>query len=289
MTERRLPPGNRAPVRLLAGLEALDAPAKKLGKLARTVIKPGPVKDALSGSWLGHALHPPLTDVTIGTLTSAVLLDWLGGEKSRPAAERLIAIGLLSTAPTATSGYSDWADTEVADDSVRRIGIVHAATNLTAATLFAASLAARRRGGSGRLLALAGGGALAASGYLGGHLTLAEGVGVDRTVFEDGVQEWSAVLDDADLRDGQQRCVEADGTAVMVARAGGELYALSDHCSHRGGPLHEGEIDGLTVTCPWHDSVFDLRDGALVHGPAAYPQPAWDARVRDGRIEVRRR
>jgi len=289
MTERRLPPGNRAPVRLLAGLEALDAPAKKLGKLARTVIKPGPVKDALSGSWLGHALHPPLTDVTIGTLTSAVLLDWLGGEKSRPAAERLIAIGLLSTAPTATSGYSDWADTEVADDSVRRIGIVHAATNLTAATLFAASLAARRRGGSGRLLALAGGGALAASGYLGGHLTLAEGVGVDRTVFEDGVQEWSAVLDDADLRDGQQRCVEADGTAVMVARAGGELYALSDHCSHRGGPLHEGEIDGLTVTCPWHDSVFDLRDGALVHGPAAYPQPAWDVRVRDGRIEVRRR
>ena len=289
MTERRLPPGNRAPVRLLAGLEALDAPAKKLGKLARTVIKPGPVKDALSGSWLGHALHPPLTDVTIGTLTSAVLLDWLGGEKSRPAAERLIAIGLLSTAPTATSGYSDWADTEVADDSVRRIGIVHAATNLTAATLFAASLAARRRGGSGRLLALAGGGALAASGYLGGHLTLAEGVGVDRTVFEDGVQEWSAVLDDADLHDGQQRCVEADGTAVMVARAGGELYALSDHCSHRGGPLHEGEIDGLTVTCPWHDSVFDLRDGALVHGPAAYPQPAWDARVRDGRIEVRRR
>ena len=289
MTERRLPPGNRAPVRLLAGLEALDAPAKKLGKLARTVIKPGPVKDALSGSWLGHALHPPLTDVTIGTLTSAVLLDWLGGEKSQPAAERLIAIGLLSTAPTATSGYSDWADTEVADDSVRRIGIVHAATNLTAATLFAASLAARRRGRSGRLLALAGGGALAASGYLGGHLTLAEGVGVDRTVFEDGVQEWSAVLDDADLHDGQQRCVEADGTAVMVARAGGELYALSDHCSHRGGPLHEGEIDGLTVTCPWHDSVFDLRDGALVHGPAAYPQPAWDARVRDGRIEVRRR
>lgn len=289
MTERRLPPGNRAPVRLLAGLEALDAPAKKLGKLARTVIKPGPVKDALSGSWLGHALHPLLTDVTIGTFTSAVMLDWLGGEKSQPAAERLIALGLLSTAPTVSSGYSDWGDTEVASDAVRRIGIVHAATNVTAATLFAASLAARRRGGSGRLLALAGGGALAASGYLGGHLTLAEGVGVDRTVFEDGVEEWSPVLDDADLHDGQLRCVEADGTAVMVARAGGELYALSDHCAHRGGPLHEGRLDGLTVSCPWHDSVFDLRDGALVHGPAAYPQPAWDVRVRDGRIEVRRR
>ena len=85
------------------------------------------------------------------------------------------------------------------------------------------------------------------------------------------------------------RCVEADGTAVLVARTGGHLYALSNHCSHRGGPLHEGELDAGTVTCPLHDSVFDLRDGSLVHGPAAYPQPAWDARVREGRIEVRRR
>jgi nitrite reductase/ring-hydroxylating ferredoxin subunit len=289
MTERRLPPGNRAPVRLLAGLEVLDGPAKKLGKAARSLIKPGPVKDALSGSWLGHALHPLLTDVTIGTFTSAVLLDWLGGEKSQPAAERLIALGLLSTAPTVSSGYSDWADTEVASDRVRRIGIVHAATNATAASLFAASWAARRRGGTGRLLALAGGGAMATAGYLGGHLTLAEGVGVDRTTFEHGTEDWAPVLDDGELGEGQRRCVEADGTAVMVARAGGDLYALSNHCSHRGGPLHEGGLDGLTVTCPWHDSVFDLRDGALIHGPAAYPQPAWDIRARDGRIEVRRR
>jgi nitrite reductase/ring-hydroxylating ferredoxin subunit len=289
MTERRLPPGNRAPVRVLAGLEPLDGPAKKLGKAVRGLVRPGPVKDALSGTWLGHALHPLLTDVTIGTLTSAVMLDWLGGEKAQPAAERLIAIGLASAVPTVSSGYSDWADTEVASDSVRRIGIVHAATNATAASLFAASWAARRRGGSGRLLALAGGGALAAAGYLGGHLTLAEGVGVDHTTFEDGTEDWAPVLDEAELGEGGMRCVEAAGTAVMVARAGGELYALSDHCSHRGGPLHEGSLDGLSVTCPWHDSVFDLRDGALIHGPAAYPQPAWDVRARAGRIEVRRR
>ena len=255
----------------------------------RRIIRPGPVKDALSGSWLGHALHPLLTDVTIGTFTSAVMLDWLGGEKSQPAAERLIAIGLASAVPTVSSGYSDWADTEVTDESVRRIGIVHAATNATAASLFAASWAARRSGGSGRLLALAGGGAMAAAGYLGGHLTLGEGVGVDHTVFEDAPEEWTAVLDNDDLAENQARCVEADGTTVMVTRRAGELYALSDHCAHRGGPLHDGTFDGLTVTCPWHASVFDLRDGALIHGPAAYPQPAWDTRVRDGRIEVRRR
>jgi nitrite reductase/ring-hydroxylating ferredoxin subunit len=291
MTERLLPPGNRAPVRFLAGLEALDPPAKKIGKAVRTIVKPGPVKDALSGSWLGHALHPLLTDVTIGSFTSAVVLDWLGGRESEPAARRLIGLGLLSAVPTVSSGYSDWADTEVADDSVRRIGIVHAAANATAASLFAASWLARRRGdhGRGKALALVAGGVLGGAGYLGAHLTLAEGVGVDHTVFEDGPDEWTSVLDDGELPEGQMRCVEADGTAVMVARTGGALYALSNHCSHRGGPLHDGTLEGTQVSCPWHDSVFDVRDGALIHGPAAYPQPAWDARVRDGRIEVRRR
>jgi nitrite reductase/ring-hydroxylating ferredoxin subunit len=289
MTERLLPPGNRAPIRLLAGLEALDAPAKTLGKKARDVIKPGPVKDALSGSWLGHALHPVLTDVTIGTFTSAVLLDWLGGKSSRAAAERLLALGLASTVPTVASGYSDWGDTEVASDPVRRIGIVHAAANATAAWLFAASLVARRRGGSGRALALAGGATLVGSSYLGGHLTLAEGVGVDQTTFEDGAEDWEAVLDETELREGEARCVEAQGAAVMVTRRDGAVYALSNHCSHRGGPLHEGGFEGHTVRCPLHGSVFDLRDGALLHGPSAYPQPAWDARVREGRIEVRQR
>jgi nitrite reductase/ring-hydroxylating ferredoxin subunit len=279
------------PARRIAQLEALDAPAKKIGQAVRTVIRPGPVKDALSGTWLGHALHPMLTDVTVGSFTSAVMLDWLGGDESEAAAQRLIGIGLLSTAATVPSGYSDWADTEVADESVRRVGIVHAVSNFTAASLFAASWLARRNGdhGRGRALALAASGILAGAGYLGGHMTLAEGVGVDHTTFEGGPEDWTAVLDDADIADGQMRCVEADGTAVMVARTGGNLYALSDHCSHRGGPLHEGDLDAGTVVCPWHDSVFDLRDGALIHGPAAYPQPAWDTRVREGRIEVRRR
>jgi nitrite reductase/ring-hydroxylating ferredoxin subunit len=83
------------------------------------------------------------------------------------------------------------------------------------------------------------------------------------------------------------RCVVAAGTPVLLARHGGELHALSNRCVHRGGPLHEGELGDGTVTCPWHGSSFDLRDGGLVRGPAAYPQPVWDVRVREGRIEVR--
>jgi nitrite reductase/ring-hydroxylating ferredoxin subunit/uncharacterized membrane protein len=289
MLHRLLPPGNRAPLRAITELDVLDPVGKAVGKLARDVFKPRPLKEIISGSWLGHPLHPVLTDVTIGTLTSALLLDWLGGRQSRPAAQRLIGLGLLSAAPVVASGASDWADTEVADDSVRRIGIVHASSNLVASTLFAASWAARRRGDDGRLLALAGGAALTAGGYLGGHLSFAEGVGVDHTVFEDAPEGWVDVLADGELADEAPRCVEADGVPVMVVRHRGELYALSDHCAHRGGPLHEGTIEDGTVTCPLHASVFDLRDGALVHGPAAFPQPAWDARSRAGRIEVRRR
>ena len=277
------------PIGVLSGLEALDRPAKALAAKARELIPRGPVKEALSGTWLGHPLHPLLTDLTLGTLSSAVLLDWLGGKQSAAAAERLIALGLLSAAPTVASGYSDWGDAEPGSDAVRRIGIVHDAANATGATLFATSLAARRRGRRGRLLALAGGGVMAAAGYLGGHLAFGEGVRVDRTVFEDDDTGWTAVLDDVELAEGQARCVHAEHTAVMVTRSGGELFALSDHCSHLGGPLHEGTIRDGTVTCPLHDSVFALRDGALIHGPAAYPQPAWDARVRAGRIEVRRR
>jgi nitrite reductase/ring-hydroxylating ferredoxin subunit/uncharacterized membrane protein len=273
----------------IAALDALDPVAGRLGKLVRGVLGARPVKDVLGGKWLGHPVHPMLTDVTIGSFTSAVLLDWLGGDESRPAARRLIAIGLLTVPSTAAAGAHDWGDAEVPDDAVRRIGLVHGAANVVASSLFVASYAARRRGDDGRLLALAGGTLLAASGYLGGHLSFAEGVGVDHTVFEDGPEDWTDVLGADELADDAAQCVEADGTAVMVVRHRGELYALSEHCSHLGGPLHEGEIADCTVTCPWHESVFDLRDGSLVHGPAAYPQPAWDVRTRAGRIEVRRR
>jgi nitrite reductase/ring-hydroxylating ferredoxin subunit len=289
MLHRLLPPGNRAPVRKLAQLDALDAPAGKIGKFMRGVFKPRPLKEALSGSWLGHPLHPVLTDVTIGTYTSAVLLDWLGGRDSEAGARRLIGLGLLSAAPVFGSGWSDWADTEVADPAVRRIGVVHAATNGIANALFAASWVQRGNGSRGRLLALAGGATLTAGAYLGGHLSFAEGVGVDHTAFEGEPEDWTGVLDESELAAEDKRCVLAAGTAVLLVRTGGELYALSDHCSHRGGPLHEGEIQNGTVVCPLHQSVFALRDGALIHGPAAYPQPAWDVRARAGRIEVRRR
>ena len=118
-------------------LEALDGPAESVARAVRGAIPRGAVKDALSGTWLGHALHPLLTDVPIGTWTSSLLVDVLGGREGRRASERLIAVGVLASLPTAATGMSDWADTTPADDSVRRVGAAHAAANVAALGLYA--------------------------------------------------------------------------------------------------------------------------------------------------------
>ena len=274
----------------ITDLEPLDAPARAVGKLVRGNVPAGPVKDALSGTWLGHALHPLLTDLPIGTWTSAVLLDWLGGKASRDAADRLIALGIAFALPASATGWTEWSDAEPASDEVRRIGIVHAAANAGATALFGASLVARRRGsrGAGRLLALTGAGVLGASGFLGGHLSYANGVGVDQTAFETAPEEWTPALPDSDVPEGESRRADVGGVGVLVARHGGQVYALSSRCVHRGGPLEQGELSDGCVTCPLHGSRFRLADGAVERGPAAYPQPSWQVRVRDGMIELRR-
>jgi hypothetical protein len=99
----------------------------------RTVIpKESKLKDALSGTWLGRALHPPLTDLVIGGWTSALLLDLLGGDGAEDTADRLVAVGILAAVPTALSGLSDWAELY---GGSRRLGSVHAIGNSAALTL----------------------------------------------------------------------------------------------------------------------------------------------------------
>jgi nitrite reductase/ring-hydroxylating ferredoxin subunit/uncharacterized membrane protein len=273
----------------LGSLEAVDGPTKTLAKAVRDVKRPPKIDETLSGTWLGHPVHPLLILLPLGSWTSAVLLDWLGGKDSQKAADILLGAGIVSAVPTVATGFADWADTEPASDSVRRIGIAHAALNATGTVLFAGSLAARAGGSRarGKLLALAGVGAVSASGYLGGHLTYAEGVGVDMTTFEDYPEDWTQALADAALGEGEMKAVEVNGVAIVIARRGGNVYALSDTCVHRGGSLADGELTGDCVKCPLHGSVFQLADGSVEQGPAAYPQPALETRVHEGSIEVR--
>lgn len=271
--------------------EALDPPARRLLEGAHRAIRPGRLRDALSGTFLGHALHPLMTDLPIGTWTSALLLDAVGGRAREPAARRLIGAGIIASLPTAATGAVEWADSADGRAATRRIGLVHAAANLTALGLFSASYLARRGGAraSGRLLALVGGAALGVGGHLGGHLSYVNGEGVAVTSFESGPDEWTAALPVSEVADRSPVCAEVGGVPVLLVRQGERICALADRCNHRGGPLHEGEISGGSVTCPWHGSRFRISDGSVERGPASSPQPAYEVRVREGRVEVRQR
>jgi nitrite reductase/ring-hydroxylating ferredoxin subunit/uncharacterized membrane protein len=267
---------------------ALDGPGKTIGKFARDNIPKGPVKDLLSGTWLGHALHPMLTDIVIGSFTSATILDLLGGDDDGRAAERLIGVGLLAYGPTAATGVNDWGDSEIADERVRRVGLVHAATNATAFWLYGASLVSRRKGarGRGKLLSLAGASVLGLGGYLGGHLSFVRDVGPNQTAFDEGPAEWTAV-DAGDLEENEPKGTIAGDTPVFLLRHRGHLHAMHNRCSHRGCLLSDGEVEGESVVCACHGSRFSVRDGSVERGPATAPQPVFEVRESGGAIEVR--
>ena len=156
---------------------ALDGSIHALAPIVRAAIPNGRVRDLLSGAWLGHALHPLLTDLPVGAWTSSLILDFAGGPSAESSADLLLAVGVAVVPPTALSGWSDWSETLAPEQ--HRVGLVHATTNIAAASMFSASLLQRRKGrrGAGKLLSLAAAGALGVGGYLGGHLSYAQKTG----------------------------------------------------------------------------------------------------------------
>jgi nitrite reductase/ring-hydroxylating ferredoxin subunit/uncharacterized membrane protein len=266
--------------------DGLDDLAGKLAAVVRPAVRPRLVKNALSGTWLGHRLHPALVPLPIGFWSGALIFDLIATRRARWAADVLVGSGIAAAVPTAAAGLSDWAD---AEPEGRRVGLVHATCNTLALLCYSASLVARllgrRKAGVG--LGLAGAAAIGAGGYLGGHLSYVQGVGVERRRFAGGPKEWTAVLDAADLAEGTPRVVRADDTEVLLFREGHRVYALWASCTHEGGPLAEGSFADGCVTCPWHGSTFRLADGHVVRGPAAASQPVYEARVTDGKVEVR--
>lgn len=267
----------------------LDKAGKKIGLAFSNVVRPGKTKDLLSGTRMGHPAHPMLTDLPIGLWVSSVVLDLLGGEPARPAADRLVALGVLSAVPTALTGLNDLAD--VVNKEERSVGVVHAVGNVVALTLYTGSYLARRKGRrpAGLALSSLGAGILTAAGFLGGHLSYRRGVGVAQTAFQPRVDEWTAVLDEQALPEGAPRKVSASGVEILLHRRGEIICAIANRCSHRGGPLHKGRITDNEVRCPWHLSTFSLDDGSIVQGPATAPQPSYEVRVNEGRVEVRSR
>lgn len=273
-------------VNRLEQMKRLDRVAKPLIAAVGRGVRPRVIRNVLSGTYLGHPLHPMLTDIPIGAWGMAALLDTVGGRDDERAADLLVAAGVLAAIPTAASGLNDWSDTYGADT---RVGLAHAAVNTAALSLYVASLTSRVRGNRarGKVLGLAGFAVLSAGGYLGGHLSFARGVNVNRTAWQDGPRQWTPVLADSELPDGERRTVQVDGVPVLLYRAAGRVWALANTCSHMGGPLDEGTIVDGCVTCPWHGSIFRFADGGIVRGPASSPQPRYEARVSVERIEIR--
>lgn len=157
--------------RAVEGDSALDGAVSALAEYADVIAGQPALYDALRGvKWLGHSLHPTLTDFPLGAWMSASLLDLIGPEGSEDAARRLIGLGVLGTLPTAIAGLADWR--ALAEQSDRRTGVVHAGGNAAALAAYTCSWVARRRGKHrlGAALGLVGVGLAAGAGYLGGHL-----------------------------------------------------------------------------------------------------------------------
>ena len=268
--------------------DRLDGVASAIAKAVGKAVQPRPVRNTLSGTSLGHPLHPVLTDFPIGAWTMATVLDTVGGPASEPAADILVAVGIATAVPTAAAGLNDWSDTQ---GKSRRVGLVHAVANGSALCLFSSSAVARASGNRaiGKALGLAGFGVLMFGGFLGGHLSFSNAVNVNKTAGRTGPKEWTPVMAESELADGEHRKVDAGKVSVLLYRSGSGILALDSVCSHMGGPLEEGTIADGCVTCPWHGSTFRLGDGHIVRGPATTPQPRYEARVNDGQVEVRRR
>ncbi len=162
---------------------ALDRPVQAVEPAVRSFFGTGARASVLRGDWLGHAVHPLLTDLVLGTWTSASVLDLLGGGTGlpRPRASSAPACSPLGRrpGPGGPSGREP-------DPRDKRVGLVHAVTNGVAISVYAASWLARRRGrhGAGARLALLGAAVSGAGAYLGGHLTEARKVASHHPAYD---------------------------------------------------------------------------------------------------------
>ncbi|WP_326595190.1 Rieske (2Fe-2S) protein [Streptomyces sp. NBC_01803] len=280
------------PGRVLAAMDRLEGTRwadSLLGPLrgaVRTTLPEG-ARDVLHGTWLGHPVHPLMVQVPIGTWMSAAILDLLPGH--RGGAGVLVAVGLAAALPAALAGLADWAELRKPQ---MRVGLLHAATNTAAVALYAASLSARLRGRrlAGRGLGFAGLATVSVGGALGGHLAYRQAAGANHGDSVAAAMEpgWHPLggLDEFPVGVPVRHLLR--DIPVLVYREPGETpRVLADRCAHMGGPLSEGTIEDGCVRCPWHGSAFRLTDGWNVHGPATAPQPAFECRVTDGRVEAR--
>lgn len=256
------------PYRMVTAIEeteSLDVLSDKLEDVVGSALSSARVRELLSGTWLGHSLHPLMTDVPLGAWMSASMLDLLGPRRFARAADLLVAIGLAASVPTAVTGWAEWLD---APRSSRRAGIVHAVANNVAIGMYGGSLVARLRGRrvKGVALALAGGVAAIAGGYIGGHMSFGRGVGVDRTAFVEVPDTW----DEVETGGGDEPVRKtAEGIEVLLISDAGRVRGLIATCTRCAGTLIPSPNG--TARCGQCASRFRVADGTVIRGPATVP------------------
>jgi nitrite reductase/ring-hydroxylating ferredoxin subunit len=266
-----------------AGL--MDAIYGRLGRPGKLL------QDFLNGSWLGHSLHPVVVDVVVGGATAAVLLEvlsWLGVADLRVAILWVLGLTWLAGLSAMVTGLTDFKDTATGDE--RHVVGLHGLINIVATVLFIGAFLSLL--GDADLVAgwliVVGYVVLSVGAFIGGHVVFKYGYMVNHNAFSSGkrAKEFTVVLPVADLPEATPTKVMLGTTGLVVVRRGDLAWALKETCSHAGGPLAQGTLEGYTIVCPWHASAFRLSDGAVRHGPAATRQIAYRARISGDQVEV---
>ena len=255
---------------------------------------PRRLKSLLNGVWLGHPLHPAITDVPVTAWVFTAIFDiiWLISHTSWAAYGAFVAVivGLLGAVGAIVTGLTDWSDTYGTE---RRVGLNHALFNACATILYLVSFILRLLAGPGDgiaavILGFIGLVSVIYASYLGGDLVFNKGTGVNHTAWEAGSEDYEVVLPVERVEENKLYRVMVAGVPVVLLRQGAQFYAISATCAHAGGPLDEGELEGDVVQCPWHGSRFCMRNGRVLTGPATVNAPRYDIRIRDNQVEARR-
>ena len=269
-----------------------NATARVLNAFFAALGRPGKLfQDFLNGSWLGHSVHPVVVDVVVGGSTVALLLQllaWFGVADVRTALLWTVALTWLAGVSAIVTGLTDFKDTASGDERnlVGLHGLVNMIATIALIGAFVALLA--RADGLAGWLIVAGFLILSVGAFIGGHVVFKYGYMVNHNAFARGrkAKEFTAVLPAADLADATPTQAMLGTTALLIVRRGDLVFALKDTCSHAGGPLSKGHLEGDTIVCPWHASAYRLRDGAVRHGPSATRQVAYRARINGDQVEV---
>jgi nitrite reductase/ring-hydroxylating ferredoxin subunit/uncharacterized membrane protein len=262
------------------------------------------LKDLLQGKPLGHPLHPVLVHMPIGLFALSLLFDvasyTLGGALWVQAAFYTVALGALMGLVASVPGIADWSDIRL-DNPAKKTANQHLVLNAIAIVLNIASALLRMNALDITAtpvlpfaLSVISMGLIGVSGYLGGSLVYADGIGVGRhrrtsppqpetaTITEPKLENgYVRIAGGADLAQGETMRVKIHGNVVTLVKDAGQIYAIDEFCSHMFGPLSDGRVCNGQVECPWHSSKFDLKTGKVVQGPAEKPIRVFKVIVRE--------